>query len=104
STTLNIAASSRTATLFFYLYDVSADGTGSLINMQPYTATNLRSVAVPHTIPLQPTAYSVPAGDHLVLVVDTVDPRYLSLTPPGTTITVASNKQHPSSFSAPARR
>ena len=102
SLTINLAATSHTATLFLYLYDVTADGTGTLIDQQPYTATGLRAVAVPRTIPMQPMSWSLPAGDRLSLVIDTVDPHYLSLTPPNTKITVTSNKKDPASFSSPA--
>jgi putative CocE/NonD family hydrolase len=100
--TINLAATSHRATLFLYLYDVTADGTGTLIDQQPYTVSGLRTEAVPHTIPMQPMSWSLPAGDRLSLVIDTVDPHYLSLTPPNTKITVTSNKNNPASFSSPA--
>lgn len=103
SLTVNLAATSPTATLFLYLYDVGADGTGTLIDEQPYTTTGLSSQAVPHTIAMQPLSWSVPAGDRLSLVVDTVDPRYLSLTPPNTRITATSSKKDHATFSPPAR-
>jgi putative CocE/NonD family hydrolase len=101
SLTINLAATSRTATVFLYLYDVTSDGTGTLIDEQPYTTSGLRTEAAPRTIPMQPMAWSLPAGDRLSLVVDTADPRYLSLTPPNTKITVTSNKTHRASFSSP---
>jgi hypothetical protein len=89
-------------TLFLYLYDVAPDGTGTLIDQQPYTTSGLSSQAVSRTIPMQPMAWNLPAGDRLSLIIDTVDPRYTSLTPPNTKITVTSNKKDPASFSSPA--
>ena len=102
SLTVNVGATSPTATLFLYLYDVAPDSTGTLIDEQPYTTSGLRTQPHSKTIAMQPMAWSLPAGDRLTLVVDTVDPRYLSLTPAGTRITVSSNKQHRASFSSPA--
>jgi predicted acyl esterase len=102
SLTINLAATSRTVTLFLYLYDVAPDGTGTLIDQQPYTTSGLSSQAVSRTIPMQPMAWNLPAGDRLSLIIDTVDPRYTSLTPPNTKITVTSNKKDPASFSSPA--
>ena len=103
SLSLNVAATAPTATMFLYLYDVTADGTGSLVDLQPYTATGLKAqTATPLTINMQPVTWSVPAGDRLVLVLDTSDPHFLSLTPPGTTITVTSNKNDTATFSVPA--
>ena len=84
------------------MYDVAPDSTGTLIDEQPYTTSGLRTQPHSKTIAMQPMAWSLPAGDRLTLVVDTVDPRYLSLTPAGTRITVSSNKQHRASFSSPA--
>lgn len=101
---LNIAATTRTATIYLYLYDVTSDGVGTLIDFQPYTATNFKAVATPHTIALQPLSWTAPPGDRLTLVIDTADPRYLSLTKPGTTITFTSNKKDTSTFCAPAGR
>jgi putative CocE/NonD family hydrolase len=101
--TLNVAATKPTATLFLYLYDVTSDGSGSLVDLQPYTATGLTAQATKQvSIAMQPTSWSVPAGDRLVLVLDTADPHYQSLTPPGTTITVTSNKKDTAAFSVPA--
>lgn len=102
--TLNIAATAHTATLYLYLYDVTSNGVGTLIDFQPYTATNLKPVATPHTIELQPLSWSAPPGDRLTLVIDTADPHYLSLTPPGTTVTLTSNKLDSASFCTPAGR
>jgi predicted acyl esterase len=102
SLTINLASSSPTATLYLYLYDVSPDGTGTLIDLQAYTATGLNPSDATHlSIPMQPMAWSVPSGNHVALVVDTADPRFLSLTPPNTTITVTSSKKRSAAFCAP---
>ncbi|GGM73392.1 hypothetical protein GCM10012275_50040 [Longimycelium tulufanense] len=84
-------------TLFAYLFDVDNDGNGSLITHKPYT---LRGVTpgTAHTIDfeLEPTVWDVRAGHRLVLVVDTVDPRYRSTTQQGTTLTFTSPTNDPS--------
>jgi hypothetical protein len=45
----------------------------------------------------------VAAGHHLVLVVDTVDPRYLGLSKVGTSVTFSSPAADPSWLSVPTR-
>jgi putative CocE/NonD family hydrolase len=101
---LQLAASAPTATVFLYLYDVTAAGVGTLIDMQPYTATGLQAGKPRYLrIDMQPMCWSLPTADHLTLVVDTVDPRYQSLTPPGATITVSSTQKEPASFVGPSR-
>lgn len=100
---LGIAATAPTVTMFLYLYDVTPDGAGTLIDMQPYTATRLKAHAASKiAVPMQPVTWSVPPGDHLTLVMDTVDPRYQSLTKSRTTLTVGSTKKTPAWFSVPA--
>lgn len=100
---LGLSSTTSTATIYVYLYDVTAAGDGTLVDVEPYTATGLQ-----HTVPrqlnldLQPIAYSVPAGDHLTLVIDTFDEKFQSLTPAGNTVTVTSSKAHPATFTAPA--
>jgi predicted acyl esterase len=92
-----ITPSSADTSLFAYLYDVNPLGAGSLITHTPYTLLNAtpgRPVDV--DIDLQPISWTVPAGDHLALVVDTVDPRYASVSSPGSTVTFASPAGDPS--------
>jgi putative CocE/NonD family hydrolase len=98
---IDVSATAPTVTMFLYLYDVAADGVGTLVDMQPYTATGLSTKPTTQTIPMQPIAYSVPAGDRLTLVVDTADPHFQSLTPPGTMVTVTSSKKSTAAFFTP---
>jgi hypothetical protein len=49
------------------------------------------------------TAYDVPAGHRLALVVDTVDPLYIEHNPDGAHLTFSSPKTDPSYMSVPVR-
>jgi predicted acyl esterase len=98
---IDVAASAPTVTMYLYLYDVTADGVGTLVDMQPYTATGLSTKPKTLTITMQPIAYSVPAGDRLTLVIDTADPHFQSLTPPNTTLTITSSKDSTAAFYTP---
>lgn len=63
--------------LVAYLYDVDASGTGRLISYIPYSwegATPGAALRVDTELP--PTAYDVPAGHRISLVVDTEDPLF----------------------------
>jgi predicted acyl esterase len=69
-----LASAPATGTLIGYLYDVDRTGTGRLIAHTPVTwtaATTALDAAFPAT------AYDVPAGHALALVLDTRDPLYL---------------------------
>jgi predicted acyl esterase len=92
-----ITPSAADTSLFAYLYDVNPLGGGSLITHTPYSLLNATpGRAVDVDIDLQPISWTVPAGDHLALVVDTVDPRYASVSSPGSTVTFASPAGDPS--------
>jgi predicted acyl esterase len=104
SVRLGLSATSKTATVFLYLYDVTSDGLGTLVDFQPYSTTGLSATkARDVTIAMQPISWSVPSGDHLTLVIDTFDPHYQSLALAGTTVTVSSSKSEPASFTGPSR-
>jgi putative CocE/NonD family hydrolase len=96
-----LGSTAKTATIFIYLYDVTADGLGNLVDVEPFTATGLSKTPRPTTISMQPISWTVPSGNHLALVIDTVDARYESLTPKGATVTVGSSAQHPAVFVNP---
>jgi putative CocE/NonD family hydrolase len=101
----SLGSSADVATVYLYLYDVDPRGVGSLVDMQPYTATGLTPGALrPVTISMQPISWTVPSGNHLTFVVDTVDARFQSLNPAGATITVASDAGRPARFTAPVHR
>ena len=94
-----VTPSAANTSLFAYLYDVDALGTGSLITSTPYSLLNAtpgqaRSV----DIALQPISWIVPGGHHLALVVDTVDPRYTSSSGIGSSVTFSSPAGNPSSL------
>lgn len=88
--------------LFAYLYDVDQLGNGSLITHKPMT---LRDAAPGQPqqvdIGLEPASWKVQAGHRLVLVVDTVDPRYDSESSRGSQVKFSSSAQAPSQLDIP---
>jgi hypothetical protein len=83
---LTVPSAPATGTLVAYLYDVDWTGTGRLVAQAPATwlaPTASLDAALPAT------AYDVPAGHSLALVLDTADPLYLDANGPATPITVA---------------
>jgi predicted acyl esterase len=100
---LTVKPSGSDTSLFAYLYDVDALGLGSLISHKPFTLRGATpGTAVPIDLRLEATSWEVPAGHHLVLVVDTVDPRYLGRSAIGKTVTFSSPAGDPSSITIPA--
>ncbi|MEU0054188.1 alpha/beta fold hydrolase [Streptomyces sp. NPDC006184] len=101
-TTLTPTAES--GTLIAYLYDVGPLGLGKLVTHAPYTWHG-RTPGAPFTVDLDlfSTAYDVPAGHRLALVVDTVDPLYLEHNPSGAQLTFSSPVDDPSYVSVPLR-
>lgn len=94
-----VTPSAANTSLFAYLYDVDALGTGSLITWTPYSLVNAspgqaRSV----DIALQPISWIVPSGHHLALVVDTMDPRYTSVSSIGSSVRFSSPAGNPSTL------
>ena len=99
---LTVKPSGPRTSLFAYLYDVNALGVGSLIAHKPFTLRGATpGKAVPIDLRLEATSWEVPAGNHLVLVVDTVDPRYLGRSVLGTSVTFSSPAGGPSWISIP---
>lgn len=99
---MTVTPSGRDTSLFAYLYDVDALGVGSLLSHTPYTlrgATPGR--AVPLDFKLEATSWEVAAGHHLVLVVDTVDPRYLGRSKLGTSVSFSSPAGDPAWLCVP---
>ncbi|HEV7896790.1 MAG TPA: CocE/NonD family hydrolase [Planosporangium sp.] len=81
---LAVDPSQPKGTLIAYLYDTDAAGVGRLITHAPITwLTGTQAL----NLTLQATAYDVPAGHRLALVLDTVDPLYLDANPSGATVT-----------------
>ncbi len=74
---LNVAFSGGRGLLVAYLYDVNEYGTGSLLTHGVYGAydkTAGQTAAV--DMELSATAYDLPAGHRLAIVIDTADPLY----------------------------
>lgn len=96
---LTVKPSGPNTSLFAYLYDVDALGVGSLISHKPITLQGTSTVAI--DLRLEATSWEVPAGHHLVLAVDTVDPRYRGRSTIGTSVTFSSPAGDPSWISVP---
>ncbi|MEV7521935.1 CocE/NonD family hydrolase [Streptomyces sp. NPDC091371] len=91
-------------TFVAYLYDVGPLGVGKLVSNAPYTfhgKTPSRAFGV--DLELFSTAYDVPAGHRLALVIDTVDPLYIEHNPFGAQLTFSSPSTDPSYVSVPLR-
>ncbi|MFF8942807.1 alpha/beta fold hydrolase [Streptomyces sp. NPDC014864] len=101
-TTLTPAAES--GTFVAYLYDVGPLGFGKLVTHAPYTwHGRTPNEAFGVDLPLYSTAYDVPAGHRLAMVVDTVDPLYIEHNPSGAQLTFSSPADNPSYVSVPLR-
>lgn len=94
----------ESGTLIAYLYDVGPLGFGKLVSNAPYTWYG-RTPGEPFDVDLDlfSTAYDVPAGHRLALVVDTVDPLYIEHNPSGAQLTFSSPPDDPSYVSVPVR-
>ncbi|MGX1541665.1 CocE/NonD family hydrolase [Streptomyces adustus] len=94
----------ESGTLVAYLYDVGPLGLGKLVSNAPYTFHG-RTPGEPFGLDLDlfSTAYDVPAGHRLALVVDTVDPLYIEHNPSGAQLTFSSPADDPSYVSVPLR-
>ncbi|MGW2033265.1 CocE/NonD family hydrolase [Streptomyces sp. NPDC001811] len=99
-TTLTPTAES--GTFIAYLYDVGPLGIGKLVTHAPWTWHG-RTPGEPFAVDvdLYSTAYDVPAGHRLALVVDTVDPLYAEHNPSGAQLTFSSPPDDPSYVSVP---
>jgi len=101
---LGVTPSAGRGSLVAYLYDVDALGIGRLVSHAPYTFLD-RTPGQTFTadFPLQATAYDVPAGHRLALVVDTVDPLYITHNPAWSSLTFTSPAADPSWIAVPLR-
>ncbi|MFE7116653.1 CocE/NonD family hydrolase [Streptomyces sp. NPDC057654] len=99
-----LTSNKESGTAIAYLYDVGPLGIGKLVTNAPYTFHG-RTPGKPFGVDLElfSTAYDVPAGHRLALVVDTVDPLYISHNPLGAKLTFSSPKDDPSRLSVPVR-
>jgi predicted acyl esterase len=96
--------SSGQTTVIAYLYDTDWSGTGSLVTHVPVT---LRDAVAgqPRTLDVDfpATAYDVPGGHRLSLVIDTVDPLYGDKAPAFTTMRFSSSSSNPSYLALPLK-
>ncbi|MBH1937448.1 acyl esterase [Streptomyces sp. AV19] len=84
-----VTPSAPEGTLIAYLYDMGPTGVGQLISHAPYSFTHhTPGTDLEVGLDLFATAYDVPAGHRLALVIDGADPLYMSRNPVGSTLTV----------------
>jgi predicted acyl esterase len=100
-----VTGTKESGTLVAYLYDVGPLGLGKLVSNAPYTFHG-KTPGQPFTVDLElfSTAYDVPAGHRLAVVVDTVDPLYIEHNPAGAQLTFSSPAADPSYLSVPLRK
>ncbi|NKE59748.1 X-Pro dipeptidyl-peptidase [Lentzea sp. PSKA42] len=82
---LTVTPSAETTTLFAYLYEVGPLGLGALVTHKPVKVTGAGRTQT-LDVQLEPTVWNVGAGNRLALVIDTVDPRYLTESTRGSTV------------------
>lgn len=99
-----VTGTASSGTLVAYLYDVGPLGIGKLVSHAPYTFHG-KAPGQPFGVDLElfSTAYDVPAGHRLAVVVDTVDPLYIEHNPSGAQLTFSSPASDPSYLSVPLR-
>ncbi|MFI1480481.1 alpha/beta fold hydrolase [Streptomyces sp. NPDC020747] len=99
-----LTSTKESGTLVAYLYDVGPLGLGKLVSNAPYTFHG-QTPGKPFGVDLElfSTAYDVPAGHRLALVVDTVDPLYIEHNPTGSQLTFSSPAADQSYVSVPLR-
>ena len=101
---LTITPSGNDATFYTYLYDVAPDGAATLMTYAPQTVSGTAGTARAVDVPLRATVWTVRAGHHLALVADTVDARFLSANPQGSTVAFSSPAHDPSTLTVPIAR
>ncbi|OJT21880.1 acyl esterase [Archangium sp. Cb G35] len=96
--------SSGQTTVIAYLFDTDWSGTGSLVT---HVAVTLRDAVAgqPRVLDVDfpATAYDVPNGHRLSLVIDTVDPLYADKAPAFSTVKFSSTSSSPSYVSLPLK-
>ena len=86
---LNLTGTAAQGTVVAYLYDLDNLGNAKLVTHAPVTWLGTAGGSRSVDVALSATAYDVPAGHSLTLVVDTVDPLYYDANAAGGTVTVA---------------
>ncbi|MGH8082231.1 MAG: CocE/NonD family hydrolase [Lysobacter sp.] len=99
---VTVTPSQSEVTLIAYLYSVDLLGNGSLLSHKPYSLRGARpGVAQTIDLRLEATSWDIPAGRRLVLVVDTMDPRYTTASRIGGTVSFSSPASNPSTLTVP---
>ncbi|MEU6238844.1 CocE/NonD family hydrolase [Kitasatospora sp. NPDC047058] len=99
-----VTASAAQGTVVAYLYDVNALGVGRLVSHAPQSWSGRPpGQPFPLDVTLFATAYDLPAGHRLALVLGTRDALYGGLTPAGSTVTFSSTATDPSALDLPVR-
>lgn len=99
---ITVTPSQANTTLYAYLYSVDLLGGGQLISHKPYSLRNaVPGVAQTIDVRLEATSWDLPAGQHLALVIGTVDPRYAGVSQLGGTVTFSSPGGDPSTLTVP---
>lgn len=96
---VTVRTAAPAGSLFAYLYDVDAAGRGELMSYGAVTVTGAQAATRPVDIALGPISWTVPAGDHVALVIDSADTRYLGRSVAGSTITLFSPATDPATLS-----
>ncbi|KIZ15522.1 alpha/beta fold hydrolase [Streptomyces natalensis] len=99
-----MTSTAERGTAIAYLYDVGPLGLGKLVTHAPFTFYG-KTPGKPFGVDLDlfSTAYDVPAGHRLAVVVDSVDPLYIAHNPHGAQLTFSSPAGDPSYVSVPVR-
>ncbi|MEV0372518.1 alpha/beta fold hydrolase [Streptomyces sp. NPDC050636] len=99
-----VTSTAESGTGIAYLYDVGPLGLGRLVSHAPFTFHG-KTPNQPFGVDLElfSTAYDVPAGHRLAVVVDSVDPLYIEHNPNGARLTFSSPASDPSYVSVPVR-
>ncbi|WP_349657036.1 CocE/NonD family hydrolase [Xanthomonas sp. 10-10] len=101
---VTVVPSQPNVSLFAYLYHMDALGVAQLITHAPYSLRGaMPGRAVTLDWPLQAAAAEIPAGQRLVLVIDTHDVRYTNASDGGGTVTFTSPLATPSVLNVPLR-
>ncbi|WP_369386824.1 CocE/NonD family hydrolase [Streptomyces sp. CG1] len=99
-----VTSSAPQGTVFAHLYDVNALGVGRLISHAPQSwSGRAPGQAFPLDVALFATAYDLPAGHRLALVLDTKDPAYGGSTPLGSDVSFSSPQADRSRLVLPLR-
>jgi predicted acyl esterase len=98
---IHVSSTAPKVSLFAYLYDVDTTGRGTLMSYGTRTLTGAVGNARPTDIDLGPIAWTLAAGHHLSLVIDSTDARYLGSSVPGSMITLSSSPADPATLTVP---